>query len=155
MSESGISGSYGNSYMKLSKIYICISLIYNIVLTSVQQQSDSLMCCAQLFSLFLCCNSMDCVAQQAPQSIEFSRQEYWSELPFPPPGDLPDPWIKPVSPASPILAGRFFTIVSPIIYVLFYIVFHYGLSQDIECDSVCYTVGHCCPSIPCVIVCIY
>ena len=29
----------------------------------------------------------------------FSRKEYWSELPFPPPGDLPDPWIEPVSPA--------------------------------------------------------
>ena len=130
-------------------------MVYNIVLTSVQQQSDSLMCCAQLFCLFQCCNSMDCVAHQAPQSTEFSRQEYWSELPFSPPGDLPDPWIKPVSPASPILAGRFFTTVSPIIYVLFNIIFHYGLSQDIEYDSVCCTVGHCCPSIPWVIVCIY
>ena len=39
----------------------------------------------------------------------FFRQEYWSELPFSPPGDLPDPGIKPVSPASPALAGRFFT----------------------------------------------
>ena len=36
----------------------------------------------------------------------FSRQEYWSGLPFPPPGDPPDPGIKPVSPA---LAGGFFT----------------------------------------------
>ena len=39
----------------------------------------------------------------------FSRQEYWSELPFPPPGELPDPGIEPVSLASPALAGRFFT----------------------------------------------
>ena len=38
----------------------------------------------------------------------FSRQEYCSGLPFPPPGDLPDPGIKPRSPASPALAGRFF-----------------------------------------------
>ena len=38
----------------------------------------------------------------------FSRQEYWSGLPFPPPGDLPDPGIEPMSPASPALAGRFF-----------------------------------------------
>jgi len=36
------------------------------------------------------------VACQAPISMEFSRQEYWSELPFPSPGDLPDPGIKPV-----------------------------------------------------------
>ena len=39
------------------------------------------------------------VAHQAPQSMEFSRQEYWSGLPFPSPGDLPDPGIKPGSPA--------------------------------------------------------
>ena len=39
------------------------------------------------------------VAYQAPPSMEFSRQEYWSGLPFPSPGDLPDPGIKPGSPA--------------------------------------------------------
>ena len=39
----------------------------------------------------------------------FPRQEYWSGLPFPPPGDLPDPGIKPASFVSPALAGRFFT----------------------------------------------
>ena len=58
------------------------------------------------------------VARQAPLSMGFSRQEYWSEkkkkeywsgLPFPIPGDLPHPGIKPTSLASPALAGRFFT----------------------------------------------
>ena len=39
------------------------------------------------------------VARQAPLSMEFSRQEYWSGLSFPSPGDLPHPWIKPTSPA--------------------------------------------------------
>ena len=39
------------------------------------------------------------VANQAPLSMEISRQEYWSELPCPPPGDPPDPGIKPWSPA--------------------------------------------------------
>ena len=39
------------------------------------------------------------VACQAPLSMEFSRQEYWSELPFPSPGDLLNPWIEPASPA--------------------------------------------------------
>ena len=39
------------------------------------------------------------VAHQAPLSMEFSRQEYWSGLTFPSPGDLPDPGIKPGSPA--------------------------------------------------------
>ena len=42
-------------------------------------------------------------AHQAPLSVGFSRQEYWSGLPFPPPGDLPDPGIKPESPVSPSL----------------------------------------------------
>ena len=48
------------------------------------------------------------VACQAPLSMGFSRQEYWSELPFPPPGDLPDPGIRPTSLISPALAGRLF-----------------------------------------------
>ena len=48
------------------------------------------------------------IACQAPLSIEFSRQE-WSGLPFPTPGNLPHPWVKYVSPASPALAGWFFT----------------------------------------------
>ena len=39
------------------------------------------------------------VAHQAPLSLEFSRQEYWRGLPFPPSGDLPDPGIKPWSPS--------------------------------------------------------
>ena len=45
------------------------------------------------------------VAHQAPLSMEFSRQEYWSGVPFHPPGDLPDPGIEPMSLASPTLLG--------------------------------------------------
>ena len=45
--------------------------------------------------------------------MEFPRQEYWSGLPFPPPGCLPDPGIEPGSRLSPMLAGRFFTTESP------------------------------------------
>ena len=41
--------------------------------------------------------------------MEFSRQEYWSELPFPPPGDLSNPGIEPVSFVCSALAGGFFT----------------------------------------------
>ena len=48
-----------------------------------------------------------------PLSMEFSRQEYWSGLPFPTPGDLSNSGIEPVSLASPALAGRFFTTVPP------------------------------------------
>ena len=49
------------------------------------------------------------VACQAPLSIGFSRQGYWSGWPHPPPGDLPNPGIKPGSHMSPALTGRFFT----------------------------------------------
>ena len=49
------------------------------------------------------------VARQAPLSMGFSRQEYWSQLPFPSPEDLPDPGIGPVSLTFPVLAGRIFT----------------------------------------------
>ena len=49
------------------------------------------------------------VAYQAPLSMQFSRQEYWIGLPFPSPGDLPDPGMKPASLVSPALADGFFT----------------------------------------------
>ena len=48
-------------------------------------------------------------AHQASLFMGFSRQEHWSELPCPPPGDLPNPGIKPVSFSSPALTGRFYT----------------------------------------------
>ena len=53
-------------------------------------------------------------ARQAPLSMGlFFRQEYWSGVPFLPPGDLSDPGIEPASSASPALAGGFFTTVPP------------------------------------------
>ena len=64
-----------------------------------------------LFSLSVVSNSFVTpwnVAYQAPLSLGFSWQEYWSRLPFPPPGDLPDPRIKLASLMSPALAGGFF-----------------------------------------------
>ena len=57
--------------------------------------------------LFVALWTMVC---QGPLSMGFSRQEYWSGLPFPHPGDLPDPGIEPGSPAS---ADRFFTTEKP------------------------------------------
>ena len=53
---------------------------------------------------------MEYIACQAPLSMGFPRQKYWSGLPFPSPGDLLNPRIKPVSPA---LAGSFFTTEPP------------------------------------------
>ena len=62
-------------------------------------------CVLSHFSSVWLCNLMDC---QTSLFVGFSRQEYWSGLPCSPPGGLPDPWIKPRSPVSPALAGRFF-----------------------------------------------
>ena len=66
-------------------------------------------CVLSHFSRVRCFVTLWTVARQAPLSMGFSRQEYWSGLPFPTPGDLPDPGIKPASLRSPALAGRFFT----------------------------------------------
>ena len=51
------------------------------------------------------------VAHQAPLPMGFFWEEYWSGLPFPHTGDLPDPGVEPASPVSPALAGGFFTTV--------------------------------------------
>ena len=53
------------------------------------------------------------IACQDPLSVGFSRQEYWSGLPCPPPGDLPDPGIELMSLTTPTLADRFFTAKPP------------------------------------------
>ena len=53
------------------------------------------------------------VVYQDPWSMGFPRQEYWSGLPFPPPGDRSDPWIEPMSPAFPALADGVFTTKPP------------------------------------------
>ena len=50
------------------------------------------------------------VACQSPLSMGFPWQEYWSGLPFPSTGDLPNPGIEPASPMSPALSGGFFTL---------------------------------------------
>ena len=53
------------------------------------------------------------VAHKATLSMEFSRQDYWCGLPFPIPGNLPNPGIETASLASPALVGRFFTTLPP------------------------------------------
>ena len=65
--------------------------------------------CAQLLSRVRLSVAPWTVAHQAPQAMDFSRQEYWSGLPFPPPGDLPNPQTEWVSLVSPALAGGFIT----------------------------------------------
>ena len=81
--------------------------------------SDRYIVCACVLSHVWLLASLWTVAFQTPLSIGFSRQKYWNGLPVPPPGDLPDPGIKLQSPASLILAGRFFTsepLGKPLVY---------------------------------------
>ena len=75
------------------------------------------------------------VAHLAPLSMGFSRQEYWSGLPFPPPGDLLNTGIKPVSLISPASAGRFFTTEPPgksLLYVIWRQILSWGDLQGFQ-----------------------
>ena len=65
-------------------------------------------CMLSCFSHVLLFVTLWTVACQAPLSMEFPRQEYWSGLPHPPPGDPPSPEVKPTSSMSPAFASRFF-----------------------------------------------
>ena len=68
---------------------------------------SQLLSCVQLFA------TPWTVVCYAPLSMEFSRQEYWSEWPFPTPEDIPNPGIEPTSLEFPALAGGLFTTVPP------------------------------------------
>ena len=98
-SSSFVSLTLPNSGPGLS--WLCLLLPLSIPLRACMLSCFS---CFRLFATL--CKEFATVAYQDPLSMGFSRQEYWSGLPFPPPGDLPDPGIKPASPA---LAGGFFT----------------------------------------------
>ena len=64
---------------------------------------------AKLLQLYLTFCTLWTITHQAPLSMGFPRQEYWSGLPFPSPGNLSDPGIESASVMSPTMAGRFFT----------------------------------------------
>ena len=85
--------------------YVCVAYVYTHMHICICMYVCMLSCFihVQLFVMLWT------VARQAPLFMGFSKQEYWSGLPCPPPGDLPDPGIKPVSLMPPALAGRFFT----------------------------------------------
>ena len=74
---------------------MCVNLYFR-TLYSVPLTCVSILCCISHVQLFA---TPWTVAHQAPLSTEFSRPEYWSGLPCPPPGDLPNPGIKSRSPA--------------------------------------------------------
>ena len=86
-------------------------MLYNFVLVSAIQLESVIITYIYMLSQFShvpLFATLWVVACQAPLSVGFSRQEHWTVLPFPSPGDLPDPGIEPASLMSPALAGRFF-----------------------------------------------
>ena len=75
-------------------------------LLTCQSQLVCVCVCVRVLSRVQLLGTLWTVAHHAPLSVEFSWWECWSGLPFPPPGNLPDPGIKPASLVSPALAGR-------------------------------------------------
>ena len=100
------SGITNNDSVNMGCIYLCklVSSFFGYVLCYA--------CVLSHFSRVRLFGTLWTVAYQAPLAIGFSRQEYWSGLLCPPPGDLPNPGIEPVSPASPALQAAAASVVS-------------------------------------------
>ena len=77
---------------------------------SFSRHMHAMLSCFSHVQLFL---TLWTVAHQAPLSMEFSKQEYWSGLPCPPPGDLPDLGIKPEFLTTPVLASGSLPLAPP------------------------------------------
>jgi len=92
------------SKLAAKRIKVVKSGVYALILSS------RYVCMFSPVQLF---ETMWTTARQAPLSMKCSRQEYWSGLPFPSPGDLPDPGIKPKSLVSPSWAGGFLATTPP------------------------------------------
>ena len=76
-----------------------------------QRQSRKILCVLRHFSHVQLCVTLWTIAHQAPLAMGFSGQEHWSGLPCPPPGDLPDPEVEPMSLMFPALSGVLFCFV--------------------------------------------
>ena len=128
LTRTGKRGQRTGFVRKVMKVDIVEKKIFFLLLPSSKITADTvsfgvhaqLLSCVQLFT------TPWTVSCQAPLSLGFSRQEYWSGLPFPFPGSLPDPGIKPTSPGSPALAGVFITTEPP---------WKPGLHSVLEIDS--------------------
>ena len=107
MEEVFMSLSRGPSWSR-DKIWVsCISCIAGRLFTTESPGKLNLSHCYYGLTLRASFNVLSWI-HQAPLPMEFSRQEYWSGVPFPTQGDGPDLGIEHMSPVSPALAGRFF-----------------------------------------------
>ena len=92
-------------YLHVYVLYIYFNIICNISIINIANNNVSMYVCACALSCVRLSATSWTATHQAPLFIGFPRQEYWSGLPLPSQGDLPDPGIKPTSLASPALAG--------------------------------------------------
>ena len=103
----------GHNSFPFLKLFTLFLIFYNLhSMRNSPKTMEGKECCCSLVakscpSLLQPCGLY--VACQAPLFMGFPRQEYWNGLPFPSPGDLPNPGIEPMSLKSLTLAGRFFT----------------------------------------------
>ena len=97
-----------NNMQRLKKVHTVSFIYLKRYLITLQTQYLSKEHTAIMYSVQLFA-TLWTVAHKASLSMGFSRQEYWCGLPFPSPGNLPDPGIKFMSPVSPALTGGFFT----------------------------------------------
>ena len=102
---------------KVYILFVMSTWVFHINVKCNESKTDLLFSCSVYVLGCVCTKSLQLclalckpwtVAHQAPPSMGFSRQEYWSGVPFPSPEDLPHPGIEPESLMSPALAGRFF-----------------------------------------------
>ena len=93
----------------LRQITVCLSPSHFCEIVSRTKVCVCVCVCTQLLSCIQLSVATWTVTHYAPLSVEFSRQEYWTRLPFPTLGDLPDLGIKPMFLGSPELSDRFFT----------------------------------------------
>ena len=105
----GINQSRIKSIQKKEKKFYKSSIKWDIAFTCTYNYLPSIVVVVELPSLVQQFVTPWTIDHQAPLSMGFPRQEYWSGLPFPVPGDLPDPGIEPMPLVSPALADRFFT----------------------------------------------
>ena len=107
------------TFLFARRFCFCIKVIERSLLSSMFSNPNLQTCpcthmhmCVHMPSCFICVQlfaTLRTVALQALLSMEFPRQENWSGWPCPPPRDLPNPEIKPISPMSLMLAAGFFT----------------------------------------------
>ena len=124
-------GEFGGEWMN---VYVRLSLFDVYLKLSQHCQLATCVHAKSLQSYLTLCNPMD-YSPPGSLSMGFSRQEYWNGLPYPPPGDLPDPGIKPVSPASPARQAYFLPLShwgSPLLPVTLWISF---LLPGLLCES--------------------